>query len=227
MFNNIFSTLETKGNSASTINNRYAAISRFAKYMNHTDILEGIRIPEVHKAKSIAPKSLERNERNQLLREIERKGNTRDIAIVSTLLRTGLRVSELVNLNRSDVIIGDRSGSLTVRNGKGNVSRKIPLSAETRLYLTRYIQTREDKNEALFLSNFNKQISVRTVQHLLGKFGVHPHELRHTFAKELVSKGIDISTVADLCGHSDINVTRRYSKPTERDLEIAIDKVFS
>ncbi len=45
----------------------------------------------------------------------------------------------------------------------------------------------------------------------------------HTFAKELVSKGIDISTVADLCGHADINVTRRYSKPTERDLEKAIE----
>lgn len=50
---------------------------------------------------------------------------------------------------------------------------------------------------------------------------------RHTFAKELVSNGVDISTVADLCGHADINVTRRYSKPTERDLETAIDKAFS
>jgi integrase/recombinase XerD len=109
-------------------------------------------------------------------------------------------------------------------NGKGNVSRKIPFSAGARLYLTRYLTTRDDDEPALFISNFRKRISVRTVQHMLSQFGVHPHELRHTFAKELVSNGVDISTVADLCGHSDINVTRRYSKPTERDLEAAIDK---
>jgi integrase/recombinase XerD len=62
---------------------------------------------------------------------------------------------------------------------------------------------------------------------MLSNYNVHPHALRHTFVKELVSKGIDISTVADLAGHADINVTRRYSKPTEKDLEAAIDKAFS
>lgn len=219
--------LEAKGNSATTINNRFAAISQFAKFVNRIDVVQNIRLPEVRQVRNIAPKSLERNDRNQLLREIERKGNTRDIAVVNTLLRTGIRVSELVALNRSDVIIGERSGSITVRNGKGNVSRKVPLSAEARLYLTLYLESREDNDQALFLSNYRKRISVRAVQHMLSQFGIHPHELRHTFAKELVAKGIDISTVADLCGHADINVTRRYSKPSEKDLEIAIDKAFS
>jgi integrase/recombinase XerD len=218
---------ERLGHSANTINNRFAAISRFAKFLKRPDILEDIRLPEAHQARNIAPKSLERNDRNNLLREVERKGNKRDIAIANTLLRTGIRISELAALNRSDIVTGERSGSLTVRNGKGNVSRKIPLSAEARLYLTRYLTTRDDNEPALFISNFRKRISVRTVQHMLSQFGVHPHELRHTFAKELVSNGVDISTVADLCGHSDINVTRRYSKPTERDLEAAIDKAFS
>lgn len=219
--------LESKGNSASTINNRFAAISQFARFLNRLDVTENIRLPEVRQARNVAPKSLERNERNNLLRAIDRKGNPRDIAIVSTLLRTGIRVSELVALNRSDIVIGERSGSAIVRNGKGNVSRKVPLSAEARLYLTRYLDTRNDSDLALFLSNFKKRISIRAVQHMLNNYNVHPHELRHTFTKELVSKGVDISTVADLCGHADINVTRRYSKPTERDLELAIDKAFS
>lgn len=219
--------LESKGNSASTINNRFAAITQFARFIGNPDIIENIRVPQVRQAKNIAPESLERTERNNLLRGVERKDNPRDIAIVNLLIRTGIRVSELVALDRSDVVIGERSGSITVRNGKGNVSRRVPLSAEARLYLSKYLDTRDDNDPALFLSNYRQRISVRAVQHMLSNYGVHPHALRHTFAKELVSKGVDITTVADLCGHADINVTRRYSKPTEKDLEAAIDKAFS
>jgi integrase/recombinase XerD len=222
-----FQSLESKGNSASTINNRFAAISQFARFIGSPNIIENIRLPQARQAKNIAPESLERTERNNLLREVERNDNSRDIAIVNLLIRTGIRVSELVALNRSDVVTGERSGSITVRNGKGNVSRRVPLSTEARLYLSKYLETRDDNDPALILSNFRQRISVRAVQHMLSNYGVHPHALRHTFARELVSKGVDLSTVADLCGHADINVTRRYSKPTERDLEAAIDKAFS
>ncbi len=219
--------LESKGNSASTINNRFAAISQFARFIGSLNIIENIRLPQTRQAKNIAPESLERTERNNLLREVERNDNPRDIAIVNLLIRTGIRVSELVALNRSDVVTGERSGSITVRNGKGNVSRRVPLSAEARLYLSKYLEIRDDNDPALFLSNFMQRISVRAVQHMLSNYGVHPHALRHTFARELVSKGVDLSTVADLCGHADINVTRRYSKPTEKDQEEAIDMAFS
>jgi len=219
--------LESKGNSASTINNRFAAISQFARFIASPNIIENIRVPQARQAKNIAPESLERTERNNLLREVERDDNPRDIAIVNILLRTGIRVSELVSLNVSDVVTGERSGSITVRNGKGNVSRRVPLSTEARLYLSKYLENRDDTDTAMFLSNYRKRISVRAVQHMLSNYGSHPHALRYTFAKELVGNGVDISTVADLCGHADINVTRRYSKPTERDLEAAIDKAFS
>jgi integrase/recombinase XerD len=219
--------LKSKGNSARTINNRFAAISQFARFNNSPNIIENIRLPQARQAKNIAPESLERTERNNLLREVERNDNPRDIAIVNLLIRTGIRVSELVALDRADVVTGERSGSITVRNGKGNVSRRVPLSTEARLYLSKYLDTRDDNDPALFLSNYRQRISVRAIQHMLSNYGVHPHALRHTFARELVSKGVDLCTVADLCGHADINVTRRYSKPTERDLKVAIDKAFS
>jgi integrase/recombinase XerD len=135
--------------------------------------------------------------------------------------------TELVQLNKQDITLGERSGTVLVRCGKGMVSRKVPLSAEARTWLKRYLDTREDENEAFFLSNYKKRISVRSVQHMLQQFGIHPHQLRHTFCRELVSNGVDVMTVAELAGHSDLNVTRRYSKPTERDLAQAIDKVFS
>lgn len=221
------SHLEDEGKSATTVNKIFAVISVFAKFVKRPNITEDIRLTEVRKTRHIAPKSLERNERNSLLREIERKGNLRDIAIVYTLLHTGLRVSELVALKREDVVIGERSGSLKVRSGKGNVARTVPLSPEARLHISRYLASRTDNDPALFLSNYRKQISVRAVQHLLNNFAVYPHMLRHTFCRELVSKGVDISTVAELAGHADINVTRRYSKPSESELEQAINKAFS
>lgn len=219
--------LEALGNNAPTINNKFAAISTYARHLERPGIVENIRLPEVRKNRNIAPKSMERNERNNLLRNVERDGNLRNIAIVYTLLLTGIRVSELVALNRDDVIISKRSGKITVRNGKGNVARSVPLASEARYHLGQYLNTREDNNLALFLSNFKQRITVRTVQHMLKGYGVHPHELRHTFCRELVSKGIDIATVAELAAHADVNVTRRYAMPTEKDLAEAIDKAFN
>ena len=68
--------------------------------------------------------------------------------------------------------------------------------------------------------------SIRSVQRVFKKYGTHPHQLRHTYCRALVNVGIDIATVADLAGHSDINITRRYSKPTVFELEEAIEKAF-
>lgn len=221
--------LDMSGMSASTINKTFAAISVFARYMKHPEIIDNIRVPEFRKQNNVAPKSLERNDKNRLLRDVERKGNLRDIAIAYVLLHTGIRVSELVALNMNDVAMGERSGHLLVRHGKGNVARKVPLSAEARHHLGKYLASRGDKHTALFLANNNglHRISVRTVQHMLKNQGVHPHQLRHTFCHDLVGSGVDISTVAELAGHSDINVTRRYSKPTEAELERAIERAFS
>lgn len=219
--------LEGRGQSAVTIGKVFATLSVFARFIGKPMAVEDIRMPEARKQRNIAPKSLERNTRNKLLRAVEQDGNLRNIAITYTLLLTGIRVSELVGLNRDDVTIGQRSGSITVRNGKGNVARTIPLPAEARYHLNRYLTTRADDAPALFLSNFRKRISTRTVQHMLAKYGVHPHALRHTYCRELVAKGIDIATVAELAGHADINVTRRYSKPSFTDLEEAIDRAFN
>jgi len=218
--------LEEKENSASTIENKFAALSVLAHYLGVTDVLQHIRRPEVRKLRHVAPKSLDRNERNRLLREVERTRKPRDIAIVYLLLYTGIRVSELVSLNREDVVISQRKGSVTVRKGKGNISRTIPLPPQARLQLFLYLQTRTDDHPALFLSNYQRRISVRSVQRVLEKFGVHPHQLRHTYCRELVGAGVDIATVAELAGHADINVTRRYAKPSPKELEQAIEKAF-
>jgi len=230
--------------SASTLNARYAALRAYAAYIGRPSIVDAIDLPAVPKLKEIAPQSLTKTERNALLRKVEEdaedrinkrgkivKGSVRYAAIVNLLLRTGLRVSELVALDVDDVTINDRGGFLNVRSGKGNKSRRVPLSKEARYWLRRYMDERQEAEtdgdeKALFLSNYRKRISVRIVQETLkDKYNVHPHMLRHSFASKLVNEdGAPITVVAEALGHSDITITNRYSKPTFEQLAEWIDK---
>ncbi|QSO55480.1 tyrosine-type recombinase/integrase (plasmid) [Alicyclobacillus curvatus] len=219
--------LEQKGNTASTIENKFAALSVLARYLDASHALRNIRRPEVRKSRYIVPKSLDRNEENRVLREVESTRNQRSIAIVYLFLYGGVRVSEMVALDRDDAVMGERSGSIRIRKGKGNISRTVPLPAEARLQLRQYLESRTDDDPALFLSNYRRRISVRSVQRVLENFGVHPHQLRHTYCRELVGAGVDIATVAELAGHADINITRRYAKPNAWELEQAVEKAFN
>jgi integrase/recombinase XerD len=218
--------LQDKGNKAATLNPKYSAIVAYTRFMGQPHLVENIQRPERRHTRHISPKSLPRNDRNRLFRELERSGNLRSIAIVYFSLYTGLRVSELAGLNQDDIHMGERSGNVIIRDGKGGIARTVPLPSEARFHLRRYLETREDDNPALFLSNFKKRISKRSIQRIFEKLGIHAHMLRHTYGRELVSSGVDIATVAELMGHSDVNVTRRYAAPSMKDLEQSIERVF-
>ncbi|WP_068700128.1 tyrosine-type recombinase/integrase [Paenibacillus yonginensis] len=219
--------LETTNLSAATIGKVFAAIAAFAAFKGCSHVMEGIQFPVQSKALHTAPKSLSRTERNKLLRDVECDGNLRNIAIIYTLLFTGIRVSELCQLSLSDLKLSERSGSLTIRKGKGNISRTVPLPVDARYYISKYLKTRTDNDYALFLSQYKQRISIRSVQHMLQNYGIHPHKLRHTYCRELVSAGIDIASVAELAGHASLEVTRRYSKPSHVELEKAISRAFA
>jgi integrase/recombinase XerD len=218
--------LESENKSPSTIEKIFVAINVFARFLEKPEIVQNIQRKQHQKNKKVAPETLEASERDRLLHEVKQDGNLRDIAIVYTLLHTGLRVSEICALNRSDVEINEHNGSLVVLDGKGNKKRVVPLSKEVRYHLKEYIDSLNSTHDALFVSNFNKRMSTRAVQYMLKKYNVNPHKLRHTFCRELVQKGIDIRTVAELAGHSDVNITKRYSKPSAADLEDAINRTF-
>lgn len=218
--------LESEKKSASTIEKIFVTINVFTRFLGKSEVIEGIKRKQNQKNKQIVPESLKVNERDCLLHEVKQDGNLRDIAIVYTLLHTGIRVSEICSLNRSDVEINEHNGSLIILDAKGNKKRVVPLSKEVRYHLKKYIESLNSTYDALFISNFNKRISKRTVQYMLKKYNVNPHKLRHTFCKELVQKGINIATVAELAGHSDVNITRRYSSLSTIDLEDAINNTF-
>lgn len=213
--------------SAATINKVFNAIKSFSKWAKKEETVEEIRLVKAPNFRLIAPKSLQRLDRLRIVREADRKDKKRDYAIVMVLLNTGVRVSELVALNKDDITIGDRKGSIIVRQGKGNKERTIPLNPETRRAITNSLMERKDDNPALFISNRIQRISKRTVQHMLQKYEIHPHMLRHTFITELIRNGKkDLPLVQFLSGHNSMEVLSRYSGPTEDDMQKAIDELF-
>lgn len=218
--------LEEQQKNAGTIEKYLAAISVFSRFLGRSQIILDIKRKEKVKENEI-PESLEENEEKQLLLEVEVDGNLRNTAIVYTLLYTGIRISELCNLNFDDIKISDKKGTLLVKDKNEEIERIIPLSREVIKHLKNYINSVSTNREAFFVSTTNKRLSTRAIQYMLQKYEVNPHKLRHTFCQKLINKGIDINTVAKLAGHKDVNVTKRYASDLESNLEKAIDQAFS
>ncbi|MBM7572387.1 tyrosine-type recombinase/integrase [Aquibacillus albus] len=201
-----------KNHSASTIDKVFAAIRVYAQFLNKSEITQNINRKE--KEKNIyqtAPKSLNEIEKKKLISQVKKDGNLRNIAIIHILLYTGIRISELCSLKHSNIEINGQKGVLTVPNSD-NDGRVIPLTKDTVYHLERYMETLETSEGLLFLSRNNKPLTPRAVQLVLQAYNVSPNLLRHTFCHDLINNGMDLSIVAQLAGHQDINMTKRYIK---------------
>lgn len=141
----------------------------------------------------------------------------RERAELELMLSSGVRVSELCALDISDIDF--RTNTILVRKGKGNKQRMTYMDNVCAGYLQRYLDTRKDDDPCLFLAGSNscKRISKATVEFDLKKIGersgiqkVHPHRCRRTFATNLAKKKMDIQTISQLMGHSNISTTTLY-----------------
>ncbi len=186
-----------------------------------------------------APRALDADQTRRLLRAAERTatapGGIRDRAIVTLLLFTGLRIAELVALDVGDLSISARKGQLTVRRGKGERYRQVPVNAEARTVLDTWLVARRKlpgaDGPALFLSLKGQRLSARAVDLAVRRLGraadvtLSAHTLRHTCLTGLVRAGHDIVLVAELAGHSRLETTRRYSLPSDADRQAAMDSL--
>ncbi|GMB00909.1 tyrosine-type recombinase/integrase [Pelosinus sp. IPA-1] len=226
--------LQNKGLKPNSINIALSSINSFCQWMyddrkmSHNPVK---KVEQIGIAKT-APRGLSKNEKHRLLRAIENSKNKRDGAIILTLLDTGVRVSELISLTVDDVVIGDRKGMITVRAGKGNKFRQIPLRKELRNFLVEYIFNNRSLGEYLFEGQRAPSLTSRAVQLICNKFGekakidrLTPHVLRHTFAHDLLGVGVSLDKVALLLGHSSLNTTAIYTRPSMNDLQDAVDKI--
>lgn len=232
-------------NSENAKSRKLAAIRSMYKYFLKkqyikTDPAALVDNPKIHEKNIIR---LEANEVADLLDEIEsgenltdrqkcfhKKTKVRDLAIVTTLVGTGIRVSECVGLNIDDIDFDSFSFSITRKGGK---EATIYFGDEVAEALSEYLTYRKDHppidegDKALFLSNRGKRIDVRTVQKLVKKYSqvsiklkkITPHKLRSTFGTNLYLETGDIYLVADVLGHADVNTTRKHYTATEIELK--------
>ncbi|MDQ7093357.1 tyrosine recombinase XerC [Desulfosporosinus sp. PR] len=148
----------------------------------------------------------------------------RDQVIMELLYGSGLRVSELVGLNRESLDLD--SGLLRVL-GKGNKERVVPLTDYARRAIESYLKMRSDDKEALLLNYQGTRLSDRSVRRILDKLvtkvsleqHVHPHMLRHSFATHLLDGGADLRSVQELLGHQKLSSTQIYTHLTRERLK--------
>lgn len=218
-----------KKNIESTRARRISAIKSFFKYLAEENFIKdnpsiNLKKPKIGKR---LPKYLNLNQSIELLNCIDGINKIRDYAIINMFLNTGLRLSELVNIN-FDSIEGD---SLKVI-GKGNKERKIFLSETVIQSINNYLKVRPNNlNEsALFLSSFKKRINKGTVEYIVKKFlnkinlgDFSTHKLRHTAATLMYQNGAGIKELKEILGHEKINTTEIYTHVDDKQIKKAIN----
>lgn len=158
---------------------------------------------------------------------------TRDLAIIDLLYSTGMRVGELVNLNRSDVNFELRE---CIVFGKGGKARKVYFDAKAKLHLQEYLNGRVDDNPALFVTldkPFERlkisgvEIRVRSLGKGVGLTKIHPHKFRRSMATRAIDKGMPIEQVQKILGHSQIDTTMQYAIVNQGNVKISHQKYIS
>lgn len=232
--------VDEKGISLKRVTQNYhlIALRSFLKYCIKRDIEvvnpEKIDLP---KAESHSIKFLEREQIERLLNmpELSEKEGYRDKAILETLFSTGLRVSELVKLNRDSINFERKEFGVI---GKGRRARVVFLSDRAAEWLKRYIGSREDDYPAIFIRYSGKKpdsdnvaesyrLTARSVQRLVEKYAkkarlplkITPHGLRHSFATDLLSNGADLRAIQEMLGHKNVSTTQIYTHITNPQLK--------
>ena len=153
--------------------------------------------------------------------------NDRDLAIIDLLASTGMRVGELVHLNREDIDFENRE---CVVFGKGEKERKVYFDARAKIHIIRYLESRTDDNNALFVSLLkpHKRLKISGVEIRLRELGrklklprVHPHKFRRTLATKAIDKGMPIEQVQHLLGHTKIDTTLQYAIVNQNNVKIS------
>ena len=217
---------EQNNSSKVTIDNMRRIFSSFFSWLEDEDYIAKSPVRRIHKVKTDSlVKEVLTDEQLEVLRD--NCTEKRDLAIIDMLSSTGIRVGELVRLNRTDIDFHERQ---CVVFGKGNKERTVYFNARTKIHLEQYLANREDDNEALFvtLKAPYKRLSIGGVEVRIKELGrrvkitkVHPHKFRRTLATMAIDRGMPIEQVQKLLGHVRIDTTLHYAMVNQNNVKIA------
>lgn len=213
-----------RGTSKVTIDNIRRIFSSFFSWLEDEDYIVKSPARRIHhvKAPALVKETLS-DEDLEALRDGCRC--ERDLAIIDMLASTGMRVGELVRLDRADLDLHERECLVL---GKGNKQRPVYFDARTKLHLKNYLASRTDDNPALFvsLSGRRERLSISGVELRLRQLGrrllpqrVHPHKFRRTLATNAIDKGMPVEQVQKLLGHARIDTTMHYAMVNQNNVK--------
>ena len=223
---------EQRGLSKVTIDNLRRIYSSFFSWLEDEDYITKSPVRRIHKVRTDAlVKEVLTDENIEVLRDSCQE--LRDIAMIDLLLSTGMRVGELVKINREDIDFQERQ---CIVFGKGNKEREVYFNARTKIHLKKYLEQRTDTNPALFVSLHepHTRLTISGVEVRLRHLGkrvnlnkVHPHKFRRTLATMAIDKGMPIEQVQKMLGHVKIDTTLHYAMVNQTNVKIAHRKFLN
>lgn len=215
-----------KKSSKVTIDNIRRILSSFFSWLEDEDYILKSPVRRIHKVKTGTNiKETYSDEALELMRD--NCTELRDLAIIDLLASTGMRVGEMVLLNRNDIDFNERE---CIVFGKGSKERVVYFDARTKIHLQNYLESRMDNNPALFVSLRApyERLKIGGVEVRLREFGkqlglkkVHPHKFRRTLATMAIDKGMPIEQLQQLLGHRKIDTTLQYAMVKQSNVKIA------
>ncbi len=217
---------QRSGASRVTVDNIRRILSSFFSWLEEEFYIVKSPVRRIHKVKTgKIVKETYTDEALEMMRDS--CDNARDLAMIDILSSTGMRVGELVKLNRDDIDFQNRECIVT---GKGNKQRIVYFDARTKIHLQNYLRQRIDNNEALFvtlLAPYNRlqisgvEIRLRNIGKDLNMTKVHPHKFRRTLATMAIDKGMPIEQVQHLLGHQSLDTTLQYAMVNQANVKMS------
>mgnify|MGYP001852286956 CR=1 FL=1 len=217
---------EKKNAGKVTIDNIRRILSSFFSWLEDEDYILKSPVRRIHKVKTAkVVKDIYTDETLELMRD--NCTTKRDLAMIDLLASSGIRVGELVSLDREDINFNERE---CVVFGKGSKERLVYFDARTKIHLQNYLDERSDNNSALFVSLKapHERLQIGGVETRLRELGkklnlikVHPHKFRRTLATSAIDKGMPIEQVQQLLGHQKIDTTMHYAMVKQQNVKMA------
>ena len=217
------------GASKVTVDNIRRILSSFFSWLEEENYIVKSPVRRIHKVK--VGKTVKETYTDEALEQMrDHCSNARDLALIDLLASTGMRVGELVRLNRDDIDYQNRECIVT---GKGDKQRKVYFDARTKIHLQKYVNSRTDTNEALFVSLLAPydRLQISGVEIRLRQLGrelnipkVHPHKFRRTLATMAIDKGMPFEQVQHLLGHQSLDTTLQYAMVNQNNVKLSHHK---
>lgn len=217
---------QTSGATKVTVDNIRRILSSFFSWLEDEDYIVKSPVRRIHKVK--VGKTVKETYSDEALEQMrDHCEGIRDLALIDLLASTGMRVGELVKLNRSDIDFQNRECIVT---GKGDKQRRVYFDARTKIHLQRYLARRIDDNPALFVSLLAPydRLQISGVEIRLRRLGrelnipkVHPHKFRRTLATMAIDKGMPIEQVQHLLGHQSLDTTLQYAMVNQTNVKMS------